>query len=137
MLWRALLGLVVAVPAYSANHGDCGPNSWQNYFVPDSHFVDFSPACQQHDVCYSTCGKVRKACDLSFWRTMRRKCQTAFNSFWHKIQRRGCLETANTYYSVVHRMGRDFFHAAQAECQKKSSKVTIAPAGTILIDLGA
>ncbi len=93
--------------------GTCG-SGWNEPWIRDRYGnADFTEPCRTHDRCYDTCGRTKDDCDSEFHAGMRERCRRAYPSQWHVIQRRACLETANTYYSAVHRMGGDAYRAAQ------------------------
>jgi len=100
--------------------GTCG-SGWSEPWVRDSYGnANFTEPCRQHDQCYDTCGVSKDDCDSAFHGGLRDACRRAYSSPWHAVQRRACLEIANTYHSAVHRMGGDAYRAAQSAqgCQR-------------------
>ena len=94
--------------------GVCGSGKYERMFIPDSWGgADFSDACKKHDRCYDTLGSSKSSCDDEFRANLRQECKNTYTSWAHAVQRRSCLEAANTYYETVKRMGGDAFRDAQ------------------------
>ncbi|KAI9023450.1 hypothetical protein DFJ74DRAFT_756426 [Hyaloraphidium curvatum] len=64
-------------------------------FSPDYYFKS---VCNQHDVCYQTCGVVQGNCDWTFYRRMLTVCSSRTVPSSRKNE---CRNVANTYYSAV------------------------------------
>jgi len=91
-----------------------GCGSAGSEWVPDSFpgGVDFSSACNNHDICYGTCGSSKGTCDDSLRQDMRDACDAGL-SYWNIPGRAACYATAHTYYLAVREAGSDPFKEAQ------------------------
>lgn len=69
----------------------------------------FTPACDNHDVCYGTCGNSKSSCDRAFLRDMRSACRSFYGTFtWYEklnpialLLRRACFHQANAYRNAL------------------------------------
>ena len=93
-------------PNYRPNINGCGSKGSE--WVPDSFFglVDFTPACNTHDVCYGTCGANKAQCDINLGVDMAAACLNALAAFvflpgWGKAPLVLCLAQAATYSAVL------------------------------------
>ncbi|KAI9023449.1 hypothetical protein DFJ74DRAFT_768054 [Hyaloraphidium curvatum] len=64
-------------------------------FSPDYYFKN---VCNQHDVCYQTCGASQGSCDWSFYSNMLNVCNSRTVP---ANERNRCRNTANLYYNAV------------------------------------
>ena len=97
--------------------------------VPDcpAGGANFRPSCDQHDVCYSTCGATQAGCDAQFYQSMRNACAQAVNNpamrcpgFFGGPARftlKSCEDWAEQYWRGVNNAGGVFFGPAQQNCQ--------------------
>ena len=81
--------------------------------------ANFGDDCARHDECYDTLGKTKEECDNAFKSGMRDSCKRAYNSVFHAVQKKGCLEIANTYHSAVNRLGGDAYRDAQKKASER------------------
>ena len=60
-----------------------GCGSKDSEWVPDSFFgvVSFTEACNNHDICYGTCGASKSDCDRGLGRDMANACEKKFGVF--------------------------------------------------------
>jgi hypothetical protein len=58
----------------------------------------FSPACNQHDICWSTCGADQTSCDRDFLRDMLRICDQTYSYMWANV---ACRSQAMLMFRVV------------------------------------
>ena len=88
--------------------------------VPDKPFgFDFTPACINHDKCYSTCGKSKADCDQAFLDDMLGICEDKYFS------QHGCNNVAYIYYGAVNNYGKDPYNQAQKDaCCKNKGKTS-------------
>ena len=72
----------------------------------------FTPACNDHDICYGTCGLSKFGCDLSFLVSARRLC----NQNWsNTLNYQVCLERARMFYAAIHWFGNAAYEKGQKE----------------------
>lgn len=104
----------------------CGPNGWKNKFVPENPFwiAHFTPACNNHDTCYETCGADKAVCDKEFLTDMQVICY--FKYGWANpyeeppsdlvVKQKACNLAAKSYYKAVNKYGKKPFKDAQTCC---------------------
>jgi len=92
----------------------CGPYGW-DYSVPD--FV-FEGACNNHDICWGTCGSSQNACDQRFLADMQNACRAAHNggNVFSKFALSRCLELADIYYRAVSGNEKHFEESQDEAC---------------------
>jgi len=71
--------------------------------------VDFSKACDRHDICYGTAWNSKSACDNTFRADMLRSCQSATSIPDYSK----CVSAANAYYGAVAIGGGSAFQQGQ------------------------
>jgi RHS repeat-associated protein len=71
--------------------------------------IDFTPACNSHDICYSTCGSYRGECDANFRRDLNTLCYSAPAG----VQRFLCYKRADAFARAVEVGGFPAYDAAQ------------------------
>jgi Group XII secretory phospholipase A2 precursor (PLA2G12) len=90
-----------------------GPNGCSN--SPDSNWLNsgtgFKPACNTHDICYTTVGNTKDMCDQNFKNDMDRICATG-------TPVTGCSASARLYYNAVVSFGGDAYKTAQSQQRK-------------------
>jgi len=83
--------------------------------------VDFSSACESHDVCYFQWHASKYSCDRKFLSDLRDICDQRYNSWAHALHRAQCRGAAEIYYqgliSGLHDMDRESFESAQDDMQ--------------------
>lgn len=101
--------VLFAAPCWAWN--TCGESgSWKRRLIPDQWGkARFSPACNNHDDCYDTCGRSKHECDKNFHSELRDACKKAYSANF----RPPCYWIIDTYHSAVHRMGGDAYRRAQ------------------------
>ncbi len=70
--------------------------------------VDFTPACNSHDICYATKAGTRSQCDSAFLSDLLALCRAGASS---AQVYRSCLGWAYTYYFGVRVFGGYFYNA--------------------------
>ena len=91
----------------------CGPSGFLGFFANcPFNFVCFEPACNQHDICYGTCGAPRLTCDYYFFTLMWGICQGTFPPDSQELQTCGTL--AFIYYALVYYFGEEAYNGSQA-----------------------
>ena len=110
--------LVIAPTVTDAQKlGQCGSTYAQRLGLVDSYGeARFGPYCEAHDVCYESCGKLKKDCDKQFHDNLRQECMGTYTGQYYGIQRSACLELADAYYSVVTQLGGAAYQRAQSAC---------------------
>jgi hypothetical protein len=93
----------------------CGPNGWLSAVVPECPLglPCFTPACNGHDICYSTCGSDRRACDAAFYRDMLSICADSLAPGGRTYER--CRDVAYIYWLAVDAFGQPYFAGGQQE----------------------
>jgi hypothetical protein len=93
----------------------CGPSGLLDAAVPECPcgIVCFTPACNGHDVCYTTCGSSRAECDAAFYWDMARLCDEAHDPAAPVHAR--CIVLAYVYYRAVVVFGSGFFERSQVQ----------------------
>lgn len=73
--------------------------------------VDFTGCCNDHDVCYGTCGRDKSICDKNLGDCMRGKCEQALKYVYH--EKALCNKMAAAYEIAVSSFGDSAFEAGQ------------------------
>jgi len=78
----------------------CGPQG--SSFRPPQGFgdVDFVPSCDQHDICYGTCGSSRLSCDTKLGQDIADACKAHYGTA-SPLRLAACLSTAVVYEAAV------------------------------------
>ncbi len=115
-------------PNNPLTYNGCGPAGWKGKLVPTKPLwmIDFTSACDKHDICYGRCGKKKDDCDNQFRQNMRLLCGGAFGMWGSPFQQKNpfgdsisiskldtCLALANTYYLAVSMAGKEPYETAQ------------------------
>ncbi|KAL4436790.1 hypothetical protein ABPG75_003929 [Micractinium tetrahymenae] len=117
------------VSCYAGAPNGCGSRSLvviSDQIVPDKWpgGVDFTAACNAHDVCYFTLGSQKDACDRTFLDALLAECNRAVGCIDIPILgqrcadnplRDACAQLAQTYYEAVQRLGQPSFDKDQAD----------------------
>lgn len=70
----------------------------------DRNFLaDFVPACEQHDICFGTCGTTKQSCNDKFGLDLTEACAKAY--WWSPGLLAQCQVQATEYYAVVSLFG--------------------------------
>lgn len=104
----------------------CGPSGILGLLVPECplRLACFTPACNNHDLCYDTCGTSRDTCDAAFHQDMLDICAAGFAE--GSGARRRCEVLAYIYWQVVARFGQQFFDRGRQEtCALEPSPDTV------------
>ena len=97
------------VQTKSATYNGCGPE--ENHITVPLDW-GFERVCNNHDICYGTCGKYRQLCDNDFGDGLVIKC---IDNVGPGSARDYCMLTANMMYDAVKHYGNTFFEQAQKE----------------------
>jgi hypothetical protein len=107
-------------PGHVPDFNGCGPaGGLISHLIPNRigpfRNVDFTPACNNHDICYDTCNSVKSTCDSNFLSDLRSACLAAYpgRSLFSRYMRAGCDVDAYLYYTAVARGGADAYVSAQ------------------------
>jgi RHS repeat-associated protein len=87
--------------------------------APDSHYkvVYFTQACNDHDICYQTCGETQASCDSALRSAMRSACFDQL-PWWMSAWLPSCLLQAEAYYHVLQAVaGEDFEETQDYHCK--------------------
>lgn len=110
-------------PGHVPSFNGCGPeNGFSRYLIPNrigpTRNVDFTPACNNHDVCYDTCNNVKSDCDEAFLRDLQAACAAAYpgRGLFDRYMREGCGLNTYIYYGAVSRTstGTEAYKSAQS-----------------------
>lgn len=110
----------------------CG-SDYSSYVVPNHyHLADFTSACNNHDICYSTCNKTKADCDLNFFNDLKKACNAAYpaGSSVHD----DCINRAQYYYQAVDDYASGPYNDSQRQVCKCCAGVTC---GDICCDSGS
>jgi RHS repeat-associated protein len=78
--------------------------------------ADFTPACDEHDLCWGDCDKDRKSCDDQFKKDMEDICRKKFPGKEFYLDRQWCLNAAKSFHSAVSgRTGTSIHGGARAK----------------------
>ena len=91
----------------------CGPGTALGVLVPECPLglTCFTPACNNHDWCYTTCGADKTDCDDAFYADLLALCQQELSDDALGLQT--CESLAYIYWQAVARFGQSFFDEAQ------------------------
>ncbi len=90
----------------------CGPAGGSIRFPQGFGQVDFATAgCNQHDICYETCGASKAKCDTDLGNALRGMCEIVYsdNGFLRIV----CKFVGSVYELAPTKFGDDAFKAAQ------------------------
>jgi hypothetical protein len=65
----------------------------------------FTPACNNHDKCYTSLGADYHQCDSLFYEEMRARCNSKYNEWLQPVEWAACRQTAYEYYFAVSQWG--------------------------------
>ncbi|MCC5828692.1 MAG: hypothetical protein JJU36_04530 [Phycisphaeraceae bacterium] len=119
--------------------GTEGQGFWQRLGIAGGLMLSENPSgfqsdCDNHDICYGTCGQSQSQCDLAFRRDMLATCDRTYKVLVDRNRRSGvrnhpqeysywinCRLAAESFYSAVYFGGADAFWDTQVErceCQR-------------------
>lgn len=92
-------------------------------FRPPQGFgeADYTPACNNHDVCYEMCDISKGSCDFDFLLDMRQSCRATYS--WNLLYRAWCSDLALIFTAAVGLGGGDAWRAAQQKACECCSTV--------------
>jgi hypothetical protein len=104
---------------YVNSYNGCGPaQGLLQKVLPDFPMgANFRSACNNHDLCYGTCGSNKGTCDSKFQKALQTACAQKFSGHdpVSKIQLGICSTLADDYWSAVVLGGQGAFDSAQKE----------------------
>ena len=86
----------------------CGPSNFPLTTPSDS----FLECCNEHDICYETCGNSKIQCDLDFYECMFCSCDATYDDYYEQSV---CEELACSYFQAVDQFGCSSFEAGQEQ----------------------
>ena len=90
----------------------CGP-AGSGWLIPD---LEFTPACDDHDLCYGTCGSKKSDCDDAFAVAMMEHCASLDDG----LRKDFCFFSAVVFFGMVSDFGEEAFESAQdSSCKWK------------------
>ena len=92
------------------------------------HSLWHTPCCDEHDKCYSTCGKSRNDCDSEFKKCMFRQCKK-YDAKKAKKQRDDCEGQAQMFFTGTRSLGCQAYLDSQKEacvCSVKDAVKKVA-----------
>lgn len=80
---------------------------------------DWTPCCNQHDICWCTCSQTQNSCDKSFKDCMLSKCYSKFTKWNQLAKKLQCISTAEIWFSAVsaNKCGYIEVQKDRCECQ--------------------
>lgn len=113
----------------------CGAATME--FRPPQSFgsVDFTPWCNNHDVCYGTCGSSRIGCDVTFGDQLTDACIATYSDNY--IMETLCITVAGVYQAAVTIGGANAWDSGQkkdCECCRPTGKVRCGCTGACYDD---
>jgi RHS repeat-associated protein len=111
-------------PNHVPQSNGCGPEGWKKKYVPERPFnlALFTPACNNHDLCYDECNRDKDECDTIFREELKYICEAEY--VWmgiqqppksHKLRYKGCLIAAKGYFEFVSHAGHGPYNDAQED----------------------
>ena len=115
-------------PPYSNFPNGCGAKGGRRF--PQGGPIGlwfFGSACDNHDICYGTCGNTKAACDAQFAKDLLAACDVFWNSMGLNKANPlawgldfACREQAGDYVMAVQLLGDNAYKEAQnAACKDK------------------
>ena len=83
----------------------------------------FKVACNEHDACYDTPGKLKQECDKAFHNRMLGICARDHNTIFGRPLKIACNGRADAFYSAVVRGGQKAYDDAQRKVAPKFSTI--------------
>ena len=111
-------------PGHVPEFNGCGPaQGFISHIIPNRigpyRNIDFTQACNNHDICYDTCNSVKSTCDRNFLADMTAACTAAYSGrgWFARYMRTACTADAYLYYTAVSKTstGTDAYESAQKE----------------------
>jgi hypothetical protein len=111
-------------PGHVPEFNGCGPaGGIISHIIPNRigpfRNIDFTPACNNHDICYDTCNSVKSTCDQNFLSDLRAACAQAYpgRGYFDRYMRAGCQADAYIYYTAVSqtKTGTEAYESAQKQ----------------------
>ncbi|XP_026677852.1 uncharacterized protein LOC113466543 [Diaphorina citri] len=102
---------------YVPKPNGCGQEGSQlsQYFS----FEELTTCCNEHDICYGTCNKLKETCDFDFRKCLYRICDQlegkSVNSPTLDTISKGCKVAAKTMFTSTMTFGCKYYKAAQAQ----------------------
>jgi hypothetical protein len=108
----------VANPNHTPTSNGCGTT---DHPLPNHYDgAQFTPACNDHDICYDTCGNVKATCDQTFIAAMKAICDSTFPKMLQAMDKIACetLTSQLGRLAINSSFGVKAYDAAQMEaCQ--------------------
>jgi hypothetical protein len=115
---------IYGIDPYGLSANGCGPADWRNRFVPNYPFwiIDFTGACDAHDLCYGKCGADKDKCDADFYIEMKSRCYLEYG--WYAqtkppagiaFKKDACDTLASLYNKAVVELGQGPYDEAQKD----------------------
>lgn len=115
-------------PDTSFDFNGCGPSGPLDFAVPECPFglICFTPACNEHDICYQTAGITREQCDDAFGDNLRALCSEQYAPGDPLLIT--CESLAYIYWQAVARFGGAFFEPSPLDAAPQPLARTLPPA---------
>jgi secretory phospholipase A2 len=96
-------------------YNGCGPESlWPGITDAATYLTGFADQCNNHDLCYSSCGETQASCDEEFRDMLYSDC----NDYWDSQgTKAACKSVADGMYLLVRNLGADAYVISQAAFQ--------------------
>lgn len=106
-------------PGYVNSYNGCGPaDGLLKYVLPDFPMgANFESGCNQHDLCYGTCGSDKDICDTQFHNSMLHACDRQFGGggLGSGLAHGMCTTLADDYWAAVVLGGQGAWTSAQQD----------------------
>jgi hypothetical protein len=109
-------------PGHVPEFNGCGPaKGFSHFIIPNkigpSRNIDFTQACNNHDICYDTCNSAKSGCDEAFLLDMSTACAAAYpgRGTYDRYMRNACVADSTLYFYAVSQTdaGTDAYESAQ------------------------
>ncbi len=102
---------------YTPTSNGCGSDDIIGGVIPNSSFgASFKKDCNNHDICYGTCGKTKDSCDKMFYNDLMKTCHAiGFTNAVDVLLTIQCNDQAAIYYKAVVFAAGSAYQDAQSE----------------------
>jgi secretory phospholipase A2 len=110
-------------PDHKPSSNGCGSLGLEDFLTADVlPLEEFVECCDDHDICYGTCGSDKDTCDLHFKKCLYKKCRAEKDSV-SKFKHKGCQAGAKVLHAATTTLGcKSFINAQKENCLCPSQK---------------
>jgi RHS repeat-associated protein len=107
--------IIPGTPPSTSNGCGTSPHHQIAAWAICGDIMGLAPACcDNHDVCYDTCGADKTLCDSLFRSCLHDGCNTRWPGWFYRYRRLTCLWCSRQFYNLVRTKGLDPFCTAQS-----------------------